>query len=417
VCARNPHELLELAKAFGYGRRTSAPGTMIMTCSGGDAAAAADEAARLGVDLPPPSAATAEALMDVLPPTAVPANPLDYTAVIFGELEPTARLLELAGSDEAVGAVLVFYDRPAELDPDAAVSWDGALAGITAGAARLAKPVIVASTLPELLPEPTAQSLVDAGMIPIAGLSEGVLAAAALATRPGDPARLRRIAAAAATAGRSAGGTGRWLAEHEAKDLLRAAGVAVPPGAAVSTVEEAVAVADRLGGPVAVKLSRADLRHKSDIGGVHPDVSGESAVRAAVAAVRSIPGHADSPLLIEAMAPPGVELMVSVRRDGVVPVLVVALGGVWVELLDDAVIMALPVEPAALRRRLTGLRGSGLLTGGRGQAPVDLDAVVALAVAVAAVALAEGLDLVELNPVLAGPRGASAVDAVIHHGG
>ena len=126
----NPHELLELSKALAYGRRMPGTGAVIVTCSGGDAATGADEAARLGVPLPALGSKTAAALAEVLPPTAAATNPLDYTAVIFGEVEPTTQLVALAGRDEAVGPVLVYYDRPGDLGADAAASWDGALEGI-----------------------------------------------------------------------------------------------------------------------------------------------------------------------------------------------------------------------------------------------------------------------------------------------
>jgi acetyl-CoA synthetase len=121
-------------------------------------------------------------------------------------------------------------------------------------------------------------------------------------------------------------------------------------------------------------------------------------------------------VLVEAMAPPGVELMVAVRRDGVVPVLVIALGGIWVELLDDAVLIPLPADRATIAERIGRLRAAPLLTGGRGRSAVDLGAVCDLAVSVADLCLAEDLELVELNPVFARPDGVSVVDAVIRRG-
>src|SRR5688572_30020558 len=87
VWAHHPHELLELAKALGYARRAPRAGTVIVTCSGGDAAIAADEAHRLGVALPALAEHTVAALRAVLPPHATVANPLDYTAVLFGRIE------------------------------------------------------------------------------------------------------------------------------------------------------------------------------------------------------------------------------------------------------------------------------------------------------------------------------------------
>jgi acetyl-CoA synthetase len=406
--ARNPHELLELAKALAYGRRTPGAGAAIVTCSGGDAAIGADEAGRLGVPLPDFSPRTAAALAEALPPTAAAANPLDYTAVIFGDAERTARLVTLAGADEAIGPVLVYYDRPADLGSDAAESWDGALEGIVRGAAALDKPVLVASTIPELMPEAAAEALVDSGLVPVAGLTEGILCAGALLRPPADGARLRAIGAAAARPT-----PGPWLAEHEAKALLREHGIPVPDGSVVDTEEDAVAAAAQLGGPVAVKLSHPDIRHKTELGGLRLNVDGPHAVRAAVADLRAAPAGAGARILVESMAAPGVELLLAVRRDGAIAVLVVALGGVWVELLDDAVLIPLPVDRRLVRERIAGLRGAPLLGGGRGRPAVDLEALCDTAVAVAATALAEDLSLVELNPVVAHRRGVTVVDAVI----
>jgi len=228
----------------------------------------------------------------------------------------------------------------------------------------------------------------------------------------GSTKRLRAIAAAAERRVTP----GAWLAEHEAKALLKSAAVSVPSGRVVGGPEDAVHAVQQVSGPVAVKLSSPGLQHKTDLGAVLLDVWGDESVRSAVAALRALPGHRETPVLIEAMAATGVELMVAVRRDGAVPVLVVALGGMWVELLDDAVLIPLPVDHATVRDRLHRLRGAPLLHGGRGRAPVDMDALCDIAVRVAELALNENLDLVELNPVFARHDGVMAVDAVIRRG-
>lgn len=409
VWAHHPHELLELAKALGYARPAPRPGTVVVTCSGGDAAIAADEAHRLGVALPALADSTVTALRTVLPTTATVANPLDYTAVMFGDVKPTADLVAHAGADPAVGSVLVYYDRPADLDAEAAESWDGALAGVMAGAKRLCKPVLLASTLPELLPEPVAELLVDAGVVPVAGLREGVRCAGVLRPRAADAARLRAIAA---TTEAAAGPTGDWMSEHEAKDLLRAAGIRTPPGRLVTDAGAAVTTARHLGGPVAMKLSAPDLRHKSDSGALLLGVHGDAAVRAAFHHLRGLPGRSGMPVLVESMCPPGIELMIAVRRDGLVPVLVLAFGGVWVEVLDDVVLVPLPCDRTTVRDRLRRLRAAPLLEGRHGGAGADLDAVGDLALRLAELAREADLDLIELNPVIARPDGATAVDAV-----
>ena len=405
--AHNPHELLEVAKALAHGRR-SRGGAAIVTCSGGDAATGADEAARLGVSLPAFGPSTVSRLSMVLPPAAVAANPLDYTALIFGEVDPTAELVAAVGADESIGAVVVNYDQPDGLDDDALASWEGALRGVLAGASTLDTPVIVASTLPDLMPSGVAERLVDAGVVPAAGLTEGLLCARALLSPPACPARLDAIASAAVAVD-----AGEWLAEDAAKDLLRAAGVPVPPGACASTVDAAVEVAASIGGAVAMKLTAPSLRHKSEAGAVLLDVVGSQAVRSGFSRLRSLPGHASTPVLIEAMARPGVELVVAVRRHGVVPVLVLGLGGVWVELFDDALLIPLPVTPDLVPSRIGQLRAAPLLTGFRGRPAVDLAALGRVCADVATLAVEQELALVELNPVIARPGGVTAVDALI----
>ena len=117
-------------------------------------------------------------------------------------------------------------------------------------------------------------------------------------------------------------------------------------------------------------------------------------------------------ILVERMAPPGVELLVSARADAVVPCIVVAIGGAWTELLDDAAIVPLPATSARVEAAIRALRGAPLLTGGRGRQPFDVAAAARLAAAAGELLVASGLELLELNPVLVHERGATAVDAV-----
>jgi succinyl-CoA synthetase beta subunit len=203
------------------------------------------------------------------------------------------------------------------------------------------------------------------------------------------------------------------MAEHEGKDLLRRHGVSVPSGRVAYTADEAVSVAAGLGTKVALKLSAPDLRHKTDSGALILGVEGADAVRRGFGRLRALPGRAGAAVLVEEMLAPGVELMIAVRRDGLVPVLVLALGGTWVEILDDAVLIPLPCTAGRVERAVPRLRGAPLLTGARGRAPVAVDLLCALAARVGDLALSEGLDLVELNPVIARPDRVTAADAVI----
>ena len=418
--AADLHDLLELSKALAVRRRrraAGAPGGLaVLTCSGGDSALAADECARLGLRLPLFSSETAERLRDLLPEAATVGNPLDYTALIWGDVERLRDIVVAAGDDPAVDRVLVFYDQAA--DSGRGGSWAAVREGIRQGAAASTTPVLVSSTLPELLDESAALSFMDAGVPAVAGLRTGVAAAAAL-DRPGaSPARLRETAATAratrvppASAAASSLNGRRWLSEHEAKELLRQAGLPVVDGRLVDDEDDAVVALSELGGRVAVKLTAPSLQHKADVGAVIVDLATEDAVRAAHRGLVEL-GIVDAHVLVERMAPPGAELLVAARADAVVPCVVVAVGGVWTEVLDDAAIVPLPASPAQVEQAILGLRAVPVLIGARGAAKVDIAAAAGLAAAAGELLMAEGLELIELNPVFVHERGAVAVDAV-----
>jgi acyl-CoA synthetase (NDP forming) len=292
-------------------------------------------------------------------------------------------------------------------------SWDAVREGIRAGAAASAVPTLVASTLPELLDDEAAWELAGADVAAVAGLRTALACAQALRRAPGDPARLRAIAAAAA-----ASAPGDWLDEASAKAILAGAGIRVPPGRIARDEDDAADIFTRLGRPVALKLVAADLRHKTEAGAVALGLEDERNVRWAYRDLVRGNGHgrADARVLVEAMAPPGIELLVSARRDAVVPVLTVGLGGVWTEAFGDAVVIPLPVDAPRIERALRSLRAAPLLAGTRTGAPVDIAAAAALAARAGALLLDQQLELIELNPVLVNARGAVAVDAVVRTG-
>ena len=417
--ARDPHELLELAKAMaaermrprgGGAAQARAAGVAVMTCSGGDSSVAADLADELGLPLPTLAPATLARLGELLPGAATAGNPLDYTSLLWDDPAALEELLLALAGDPAVGRVLVLYDEPGGMDEDAAASWAAVLGAVRSAAERSPAAVAVASTLPELLTDASARGLVGDGIPAIAGLHTGLRVAQALGAPAGDPARIAAIGAAAAAGARGRANAGTWLAEHEAKALLRGARISVADGRLAGDEDDAAAALGEFGGSVALKLSGRELRHKTERGAIALDVRDPQAARAAHARLRAIDPAAS--VLVERMEAPGVELLVAARRDAVVPVLTVGLGGVWTELLDDVALIPLPATPARVERALRGLRAAALLTGGRGGAEVDLAAAARLASAAGALLLDARLELLELNPVIVRADGAVAVDAL-----
>jgi acetyl-CoA synthetase len=408
--ARDPHELLELAKALatrrrGRGRfaRGVGDGLAVMTCSGGDSAVAADLAAELGLSLPALDPATVARLQETLPEAATAANPLDYTALLWYDQEALSALILALAEDPAIDRILVLFDYAMRVGGEVEEAWAGIVDAVRAAAAVSPVPVGLASTLPELLDDDVAARMIEVGMPALAGLAPALRCMRALAAPPPDPERIAQIGAAARTT-QLHDGAG-WLAEHEAKALLRSAGLPVVDGRLAEDAEDAVAAWHELGGAVALKLSAPGLRHKSEQGAVLLGLESREAVQAGAAQLGG------APTLVERMAPPGVELVVAARR-GLVPVLVLGLGGVWTEALDDVALVPLPATPARVERALHSLRGAPLLTGARGRPAVDVAAAARLAAGAGELLLEAGLELLELNPVIVHEQGAVAVDAL-----
>jgi acetate---CoA ligase (ADP-forming) len=399
-------------------------GLAILTCSGGDSGVAADLAAARGLELPELSAPTRERLAAVLPSAATVANPLDYTSMLWDDPVALEEVAAAVSSDPAIDQLLLLFDQPRGLDPEVAEGWQSVRRALLAGAARGDAATILGSTLPELLDPAGAAELAAGGRVATAaGLGAAIACAAALRTPPADPARLREIATAAESGQPPLtlvtervtsveGPDGAGLGEAEAKELLTASGLEVPDGAVAVDVAGAVDAARRIGLPVALKLSSPMLLHKTEAGALALDLCSEDEVRDAAATLLGLPEAAGATLLVERMADDGVELIFAVRRDGVVPALLVGTGGIWAEALDDVALVPLPAAPERVERALRGLRAAPLLTGARGGPAVDLAAAARFGSRLGELALEHGLDLLEVNPALASPSGCIALDAV-----
>jgi acetate---CoA ligase (ADP-forming) len=416
--ATDPHELLDLAKALAEprarprGRPGEPPGGLaVLTCSGGDSGVAADRAEEIGLPLPPLQPETRERLAELLPDAATVANPLDYTAMIWGDAERLRQIVAVVGADPGIDQLLMLYDHPHDLSPESEASWAAVREGILAGAAEADAAVIVASTLPDLIEDEACRELAARGVPALAGLRTALRCALALRAEPGNAARLRAIGRSARALRPAADAGQRWLDEASAKALIASAGIAVPDGRTVDGEEACVAVALEIGLPVVLKLAAPSLQHKSDYGAIALGLATEAEVRAAFGRLMASPAAVGARVLVERMAAPGTELFVAARADGVVPALVVGLGGIWTESLDDVAIIPLPADRARVERALLGLRGATLLDGGRGAEPLDVSAVAELAVRAGELLGEEGLQLLELNPVVAYAQGCVALDA------
>jgi acyl-CoA synthetase (NDP forming) len=223
---------------------------------------------------------------------------------------------------------------------------------------------------------------------------------------------LARIPAEAIGAGRSE------LSEIEAKQILDAIGIPVATAHLAQSAEEAAELAARVGFPAVLKVVSPQAVHKSEVGGVELGLGSPAEVRAAFERIRhglaaGRPGARFDGVAVQAMATPGIELIVGMTRDDRFGTLVmVGLGGTLVEIFKDTALRIAPITTTAARAMLGELRGVALLKGARGNAPADLDATADLIAKISEFAAAHTeVREMDLNPVAVYSKGLRVLDA------
>jgi acetate---CoA ligase (ADP-forming) len=209
------------------------------------------------------------------------------------------------------------------------------------------------------------------------------------------------------------GDHGRPLDEAEALGMVGDWGVPVVAAEVATGPEEAVAAAGRVGWPVALKTAAPGVAHKSEVGGVVLGLDGPDRLAAAYA---DLAGRLGPRVLVAAMAEPGVELALGVVADPQFgPLVMVAAGGLLVEVLGDRRVAVPPVDRRRAVAMLDRLAVRPLLDGARGTPPADLDAVADAVAALSTLALDLGdrLAALDVNPLVCGPSGCIAVDALV----
>lgn len=208
------------------------------------------------------------------------------------------------------------------------------------------------------------------------------------------------------------------LSEIESKRIMAAAGVTVALAEPARDADEAAGIAARQGFPAVLKVLSPEVIHKSEVGGVALDLRSAEQVRDAFARIAANlaarrPGARFEGVTVQPMAAAGVEVLVGCARDPRFgPLVTVALGGVFVEILDDSVTRLAPVAEGEARAMIARLDGAAILNGARGRPACDLDALAALIAAVSRLAANHpAIRELDLNPVMVYERGLVAVDA------
>ena len=403
-------ELADALELFAIGRRAARrsghglqPGPSAQTGiatvhdSGLERAHAADLAEDFGVPFAAIGQATKARLADILDPGLIPANPLDVwgtgadTRTLF-----TNSLVALA-EDPSVDAVALAVDLVHELDGD-----ESYRLAVLDAAAQTTKPLVVLGNLASAVDVDLATQLRQHGVPVLEGLRTGLLALRHLLDHA---ARSRRGRGAALLAAGITSGP-PLLA------LLAEYGITTAAAVAAGDQGGVLAAAESIGYPVVLKTADPAIAHKSDVHGVILGIPGPAELARAYADLSARLGPR---VLICQNVPAGTELAVGIAPDpDLGPLIVVGAGGVLVELLADRAVALPPVDERTAGQMIGELRVHSLLSGIRGAPPADLAAVARAVTSVSALAvdLGDRLLALDVNPLICGPDGVVAVDAL-----
>jgi acetate---CoA ligase (ADP-forming) subunit beta len=208
------------------------------------------------------------------------------------------------------------------------------------------------------------------------------------------------------------------LTEIEAKELLKGAGINVVETKLAASKDQAVATAQKLGFPVALKIASADVVHKSDAGGVKLGLKTAAQVGKAYDDImksikKAFPNAKIEGVSVQTMAKPGVEVIIGMSKDAQFgPVLMFGLGGVLVEILKDVSFRIVPLLKRDAKEMIRDIKGFPLLQGYRGSDPVAVENLEKMLLKVSEfVEKTPEVKELDLNPIFAYKDGAIAVDA------
>jgi acyl-CoA synthetase (NDP forming) len=410
LTSSDPDEAIAMAGALATCPHAAGKCAAIVTVSGGAGAWAADILSGAGIALPELSAPLQQALAAEIPSYGSPRNPVDVTAqaVHSGAL---ARCLAMLGQSDEIDLIVLVLSMTST--SRVALGTEG----LAALRAETAKPVLLFSyTIPS---DFARQAFAAAGAMVQTGLTALARQAKALATRP-HPIRAMPPVAPHPPLPPGLGGA---VAEYAAKRLLAEAGIAVPAEFLVRDEAELDQAAAQLGFPLALKIQSRAVPHKSEVGGVVLDVEDIHSARYERTHMLARAARLDPPppidgVLVQAMAPPGIEMIIGVVRDPAFgPIITIGAGGFDAELRRDIVHRLAPLDTGAALAMLRSLKIWPLLDGYRGRAVTDVAALVRLIVQLGEFAAAhhERVLEVELNPVIVHERGAGVtiVDALL----
>lgn len=398
----------------------------VVTTSGGAGGWAADLLTAQGLAVPVLSAGLQRKLFEFMPAYASAGNPVDTTlAATENKGRGMLGIIEVLARSGEVDGIIINMGLSAR--------------GRVAGMAPELKPLLERCGVPVLFHShiaPSQENLIALADIGAHGFPSFRACAAGLDALRRYGQFQKRLKQSGGTAvartvlqpspllqpGRLPAGV---LGEADTRELLVHYKIPVPPSALVNDADAAMRAAGEMGFPVVLKIQSPDIAHKTEAGGVELQVKAETLKAAYERLMGNVKRHAPQARIegvqVQKMMPPGHELVVGMVNDvDFGPLVMLGFGGIYVEVLKDAVFAPPPIDRTEAMRMIDSLKASAILKGARGRPEADLEALAGLLASVAQLA-ADGdgcVDQIDFNPVLAYPtgQGVVAVDALVSVG-
>jgi acyl-CoA synthetase (NDP forming) len=408
--ASSVDEMAAMLALFAQGRRATAPGIASIHDSGGERELMADMAEDHGLVYAALSTETRHEIQSVLEPGIEAENPLDAWGTGRGAADTYTRSVAAMMADKGVGTGLYV------------LNWRGNYylhemhAQALANAFRqTGKPLAAVSNFSRSDDAALADRFADLGIPLISGMQNTLAAVRALHDhgpvtrfRVPQPPHPRAPHWCEVLRGRD------WIGEAEGYALLSDYGIECPPHLLAGTKEEALHAARQLAGSVVLKTAQPGLAHKSDRGGVKIGLATASAI---ADAFDDLTARFDGDVLVAQMVAPGSEWSLGAINDpDFGPAVRIAPGGIFVDLLDEHVLLMAPFSAEDALAAMSKLQAAKLLSGFRGQPVLAAQSLADAAAALSRLAwdMRDTLVEVEINPIIVTAETATAADAVIH---
>lgn len=425
IRAEGVEELSTMLSILSHGNLLQGNKVGLLVGSGGNGVLLADKCIEVGLEVGELTSSTKEALTKLLPSFATATNPIDLTSRIFSDTNLLKEACVLLLKDPSIDMLIIMH-------------WASREAGYYQPTREIVD-LLAGSTKPLLLliwgaDEAVIDDLNFFRAHGIAAVREIDFAARSLAALAKYSAKVHSHTGSAPTPlpplpNREKADlllkkypSGTILSEGQAREIISTCGIPITRGGLATSPEEAVNIAAALACPVALKIDSPDLPHKTEVGGVKLHLDKPKKIKQAynditANAKKNRPEARINGILVQEMLTGGLEAIAGIHREPVFgPTVLFGLGGIWVEALADVSLRIAPLSREDAAEMIEELKGARVLTGFRGQSPVDREAVIKLLLKLSQIALAfPHLATLDLNPLFLYPQGQGirAADALI----